>query len=197
MKKNVKKHESSTTAHTFGADEKGTDTEDESEDEEEITKDEPNNPEPAGKGLERDNNAYTQINETLHDRGVMHAKSAMSDIYLAKGEGSSEVGNYPLTTRDGVAAIVLKRTGLEDSRSLAETLHQLRGAQASASKGCESGRSMGNARAVLGKRKKDLEKLGSSHKSGGGVTGMGDRVKDVGNWSPSKGTGPRTIRGRW
>ena len=158
MKENSETHESSAITHR--ADKKDTDSEEESEDEEEINEDEPRDPEPAGEGLERGKTTYTKIIKTSHDLRVLHAKWPKSDIYLARGEILIEAGNYPLAVKEGKAAIVRKRTGPEDSRSLAEAQHQLGVAQAYISKVIESDVSRCNAIAVLGERKKDLESGG-------------------------------------
>ena len=61
--------------------------------------------------------------------------------------------------KDREAAILLKRTGPEDSRSRAEAMHQLGVAQAYAIKVIES---QNKALADLRKRKKNLEKLGQA-----------------------------------
>ena len=113
--------------------------------------------------MELSKNAYTKYIETSPGPRLLHAKSIMSDIYLAKGEVSIKAGNYPLAVQDVEAALDMKITGPEDSRSLAEALYQLRVAQAHAGNVMESDVSLGNATVVLGKRKKNLEKLGSSH----------------------------------
>ena len=64
--------------------------------------------------------------------------------------------------KDREAAILLKRTGPEDSRSRAEAMHQLGVAQAYAIKVIESDVSQNKALADLRKRKKNLEKLGQA-----------------------------------
>ena len=87
-------------------------------------------------GLKKDKNAYTKIIETSHELRVLH--SDMADIYLARREVSIEVGNYPMAVKDVEAAIVLKRTGPEGSRSRAESMHQPGVTQAYASKVIES-----------------------------------------------------------
>ena len=69
-------------------------------------------------------------------------------------------------------------------------------AQAYASKVIESEVSPSNAIAVLGKRKEDLEKLGSSHSIDRGVAGVGDRVEDVGNVVPEQRDRPKNQSGK-
>ena len=85
-KENFKKNELIATAHIHGAHEKGTDLEEESEDEKEITEDEPSDPGPVWEGLDMGINTYIKIIETPYDLRVLHAESPMSDIYLARGE---------------------------------------------------------------------------------------------------------------
>ena len=68
-------------------------------------------------------NADPKIIEKSHELRGLHAKSPMYDIYWARGEVSIKAGNYPLAVKEREAAIVLKRTGPEDSRSLAKALY--------------------------------------------------------------------------
>ena len=55
---------------------------------------------------------------------------------------------------------------------------------------------MRNATAVLGKRKKNLEKLGLSHSIKRGVAGVGDRAKQVGNVVPEQRDRPKKKSGK-
>ena len=73
----------------------------------------------------------------------------------------------------------MKRTGPEDSRSRAEALYQLGVAQAYAGDMLEPIVPLGNTLAVPGKRKKNLEKLGSSHGIDLGVVDLDGLVKDI------------------
>ena len=80
---NLKNHKLFATAHRYGANENGTDF----EDEEETTEDKQSGPEPAWEGLEmvvNITNAYTKIIETSHGLMVLHAALHVSDIYLAR-----------------------------------------------------------------------------------------------------------------
>ena len=129
LEEDFEKHKSTATVHIYGAKKSGTDSEDEAEDEEETTEDEPSGPEPAWEGLELVKNAYTKIIKTSHGLRVLHAKSTLSDIDLARGEDSIEAGNLPLAVKDLEAALSMKRRGPEDSRSLANARHQLGVAQ--------------------------------------------------------------------
>ena len=96
----------------------------------------------------------------------------MPDIYLAGRGGLIEAGNYPLAVKDLEAFLDMERTDPEDSRSLAEALYQLGVAQAYAGNMLKSNGSLGNAIAVFVKRKKNLEKLGSSHGTDPGVVDL-------------------------
>ena len=73
---------------------------------------------------------------------------------------------------DWEVALGITRTGPEDSRSLAEACYQLGVAQAYTGNILESYVSLGNTIAVLVKRKKNLEKLGSSHGTDPGVVDL-------------------------
>ena len=131
-------------------------------------------------------NAYTKIIETSHELRVLHAEWPMADIYLARGEVLIEAGNYPMAVKDVEAAIVLKRTGKEGSRARAEVMHQPGVTQAYASKVIKSDMSLNNAVADLKKRKKNREKLASSHSIDRGVAGMRDCMEDLCNVVPEQ-----------
>jgi len=187
LEENFEKHESIATAHIYGADEDVTDSEDESEGEDDSTEDdpekedEPSDLELAWEVLELAKNAYTKIHETCQGQKKVDAESILSDVYLALGEVSIEAENYPMAVKDLVVALGMKRTGPEDSRSLAETLYQLGVAQAYAGNVLESVVSLDNAIAVLVKRKKNLEKLGSSPGINLEVVDLDGLIKDIGN----------------
>ena len=94
------------------------------------------------------------------------------------------------------AALSMKRTGPEDSRSLAEALHQLGEAQAYAGNMIEPVVPLSNTIAILEKRKKNQEKLSSSHGIDRGVVDLDDLMKDIGNSVSGQRDTPKNQSGK-
>ena len=100
LRENTDKHESIATAQIHGANKKGNESEDESEEEEEITKVDPGEPKPAWEGLERGRNDNPKIIKTPHSKRVLQANSPIHDSHRVRKKGAIEAGNYPLAVKD-------------------------------------------------------------------------------------------------
>ena len=66
---------------------------------------------------------YPKIINKSHGLRGLQAKLTLSDIHMARGEVSIDAENYLLAVKEVVAPLGMKRTGPEDSRSLAKALY--------------------------------------------------------------------------